>query len=115
MFSGLLLSWADWGPGQPSGRYQPNRRDHPSRKDHPSRGQQPSGRYQPSRRDHPIREDQPGGGDQHCLYLVGGRLGHHWADLNCQEDMNFLCEMDVNQADPWLHVWPQVRRSTVLY
>ena len=72
MCPGFLLSWADWGPGQPSG------------------------------------------GDQHCLYLVGGRLGHQWADFNCTFDMNFLCEMDVNPANPWHHPWPQVGHCTAL-
>ena len=103
MVLGMLLAWADWGPGQPSGKYQPNRGDQPIRED------------QLSREDQPSRGQEPGGGDQHCLYLVGGRLGHKWADLNCLENMSFLCEMDVNQADPWHHVWPQVRRSTMMH
>ena len=40
-----------------------------------------------------LYDPQPSGEDQHCLYLVGGRLGHQWADFNCNFEVRKCCLM----------------------
>jgi len=44
---------------------------------------------------------QPSGGPQHCMYVVGGILGYQWADFQCDFEMNFLCEYQVNRQVAW--------------
>ncbi len=35
------------------------------------------------------------------MYIVGGFLGYQWADFNCDFEMTFLCEHDVNPDLAW--------------
>ncbi len=35
------------------------------------------------------------------MYVVGGFLGYQWADFDCDFEMTFLCEEEVNPAVAW--------------